>query len=81
MQSWRDMAAYYANTLDSATLTCQSKSITLDVLEASETKRQQYRSVLDIIDTSRIQFTSLELKDLKNIGALTSKINCWNWNE
>jgi hypothetical protein len=43
------------------------------------TKPQQSHSVLDTIDISKIQFTSLGLKDLVNTGTLRSKTSSWKW--
>jgi hypothetical protein len=75
------MAAYYANTWDSATTTPQLKSITVDVMGKSEITHQQSRCVHFTIDTTHIPvFMDLELKHLEHTGASTSKTNSWRWN-
>ena len=81
MQSWRDTAAYYAGTWDSATQTPQSKSITLGVSGESEITLTQSPYVPFTIDTIRIPvFMDLGLKDLENTGVLTLRTNSWRWN-
>lgn len=81
MQSWRDMAALYAGTWDSATTTPQSKSITLDATGESEITLQQSPYVHFIIDMIHIPvFTDLALKHLERTGVLTSRTNSWRWN-
>lgn len=79
MLNWHDWAVCCAPILDSREMTTESKSITLDVSDRSEITVRVCPSVLDTIDTSKIQFTSLELKDLERTGVLTLKTNCWKW--
>ena len=81
MQSWRDMAAYYAGTWDSATQTPQSKSITLDATGESEITLQQSPYVRSTIDMIHIPvFMDLGLKHLEHTGVLTLRTNSWRWN-
>jgi hypothetical protein len=81
MQSWQDMAVSYASTWDSATMTPQSKSITLDALGESEITHQQSRYVPFTTDMIHIPvFMDLELKHLERTGVLTSRTNFWIWN-
>jgi hypothetical protein len=81
MQSWRDMAVSYAGTWDSATMTPQSKSITLDATGESVITHQQSRYVPFTIDTIHIPvFMDLGLKHLERTGALTLRTNSWRWN-
>jgi hypothetical protein len=75
------MAAYYANTWDSATMTPQLKSITLDATGESEITLQQSPYVHFTTDTIRIPvFMDLELKHLERTGVLTLRTNSWRWN-
>jgi hypothetical protein len=81
MQSWRDMAVSYAGTWDSATMTPQSKSITLDATGESVITLQQSPYVRFTTDTIRIPvFMDLELKHLELTGGSTSRTNSWRWN-
>jgi hypothetical protein len=81
MQSWRDTAVLYANTWDLATMTPQSKSITLDATGESEITLQQSRYVRFTTDMTHIPvFMDLELKHLELTGGLTSRTNSWRWN-
>jgi hypothetical protein len=81
MQNWLDMAVSYANTWDSATMTPQLKSITLDATGESEITHQQSRYVHFTIDMTHIPvFMDLELKHLELTGGLTSRTNSWRWN-
>ena len=81
MQSWRDMAVLYAGTWDSATMTPQSKSITLDATGESVITLQQSPYVHFTTDTIHIPvFMDLGLKHLEHTGALTSRTNSWRWN-
>jgi len=81
MQSWRDTAALYAGTWDSATQTHPLKSITLDVSGASEITLQQSPYAPTTTEMIRIPvFTDLGLKALERTGALTSRTNSWRWN-
>ena len=81
MQSWRDMAALYANTWDSATMTPQSKSITLDATGESEITLQQSPYVPFTTDTIHIPvFMDLELKHLELTGVSTLRTSYWRWN-
>lgn len=79
MLSWRDWAVCCVPILDSRDQTMELKSITLEGSEGSEITVQQFPFALDIIDTSKIQFTSLELKDLENTGVLTLRTSSWKW--
>jgi hypothetical protein len=75
------MAAYYANTWDSATMTPQLKSITLDATGESEITHQQSRYVPFTTDMIHIPvFMDLELKHLERTGVLTLRTNSWRWN-
>jgi hypothetical protein len=81
MQNWLDMAVSYANTWDSATMTPQSKSITLDATGESEITLQQFPYVPFTIDMIHIPvFTDLGLKHLERTGVLTLRTNSWRWN-
>jgi hypothetical protein len=60
-------------------MTNQSKFTICADTESPATKPQQFHSVLDTIDISRIQFISLEPKALVNTGALKSRTSSWKW--
>lgn len=75
MLNWHDWAACCAPILDSRDQITESKSITLDATGASAVTLQPYPYALDTTDTSKMQFTSLELKDLDGTGVLTLRIN------
>jgi hypothetical protein len=57
----------------------QLKFTTLEGTEYPVTKPQHCPSALDTIDTSKMQFTSLGLKDLQNTGVFNLKTNSWKW--
>jgi hypothetical protein len=81
MRSWHDTAAFYAGISDSATMTPQSKSITLDATGESEITLQQSPYVRSIIDMIHIPvFMDLGLKHLERTGVLTLRTNSWRWN-
>jgi hypothetical protein len=81
MQSWRDMAVLYANTWDTATMTPQSKSITLDAMGKSEITLQQSHYVRFTTDTIHIPvFMDLEIKHLEHTGGSIWSKNSWRWN-
>ena len=79
MLSWPVLGACYANIWDSRDQTMELKSITLEGSEGSEITVQQSPFALDTIDTSKIQFTSLELKDFESTGVLTLRTSSWKW--
>jgi hypothetical protein len=75
------MAAFYAGTWDSATMTPQLKSITVDAMGKSEITLSQSPYVRFTIDTIHIPvFMDLGLKHLEHTGALTLRTNSWRWN-
>jgi len=81
MQSWHDRAAFYAGTWDSATMTPQLKSITVDAMGKSEITLSQSPYVHSIIDTIHIPvFMDLGLKHLENTGGSIWSKNSWRWN-
>ena len=80
MLNWHDWAACCVPILDTKQMTNQSKFTICADTEYPATKLQQFHSVLDTIDISRIQFINLELKDLVNTGALRSRTSSWKWN-
>ena len=75
MLNWHDWAACCAPILDSREVITESKSITLDATGASAITLQPYPYALDTIDTSKMQFTSLALKDFESTGDLTLRTN------
>lgn len=79
MLNWHDWAACCAPILDTKQKDRPLKSIILEGMEYQESKPQQSPSALDTIDISKIQFTALGLKDLKNTGVFNSKTNSWKW--
>jgi len=81
MQSWHDRAAFYAGIWDTATMTPQLKSITVDAMGKSEITLSQSLCVRSIIDMIHIPvFMDLGLKHLEPTGVLTLRTNSWRWN-
>ena len=81
MQSWHDRAAFYAGIWDTATMTPQSKSITVDATGKSEITLSQSHFAPFTTDMIHIPvFMDLELKHLELTGGLTSRTNSWRWN-
>ena len=80
MLNWHDWAACCAPILDTTPMTSQLKFTICVDTESPVIKPQHCPSVLDTIDTSKMQFTSLGLKDLKNTGVFPSRTNSWKWN-
>jgi hypothetical protein len=75
------MAAYYASTWDSATMTPQLKSIIVDAMGKSEITHQQSPCVPFTTDMIHIPvFMDLELKHLERTGVLTLRTSFWRWN-
>jgi hypothetical protein len=65
--------------LDTTQKGSQLKSTICEDTEYPVTKPQQFLYALDTIDISKMQFTSLGLKDLVNTGVFPSRTNSWKW--
>ena len=79
MLNWHDWAVCCAPILDTTQKGNQLKFTICEGTEYQENKLQQSHCALDTIDISKIQFTSLGLKDLENNGVLTLRTNLWKW--